>query len=147
MTTVIPCLGISQLWTFVSFNVFKIVLLESLPTPTSTHTSLLSGRLHWLPIDHRSISKSALLVYKFLHSGYPKYFASSLKPRHSVYNINAKPKTQADAMFLEVPCFASSVYKSTKHFGLRFAPSIWNELLDDVHSATSLHSFRKKPKT
>ena len=34
--------------------------------------------LHWLPIEHRSIFKTALLVYKFLHSGYPKYLYLSL---------------------------------------------------------------------
>ena len=36
------------------------------------------------------------------------------------------------------------------HFGLSFAydaPKIWNDLPDDVRSATSLHSFRKKLET
>ena len=89
----------------------------------------------------------SLLVYKFLHSGYPKYFIPFLKARHSVYNTC---KSQADGVFLEVPHFAPSVYKSYKHFGLSFAydaPKIWNGLPDDVHPATSLLSFRKKLKT
>ena len=50
---------------------------------------------------------------------------------------------------LEVPHFAS-IYKSKKHFGLSFAydaPMIWNDLPDDVRSAKSLSSFRKKLKT
>ena len=37
------------------------------------------------------------------------------------------------------------MHKSTKHFGISFAydaPKIWNDLSDDVHLATSLHSFR-----
>ena len=37
-----------------------------------------------------------------------------------------------------------------KHFGHSFAfeaPKIWNELPDDVRSATSVASFRKKLKT
>ena len=53
-------------------------------------------------------------------------------------------------MFLEVPYFATSVYKSSKHVGLSFAydaPKIWNDLPDDVHLVTPLHSFRKKLKT
>ena len=36
------------------------------------------------------------------------------------------------------------------HFGLSFAydaSKIWNDLPDDVRSATFLHSFRKKLKT
>ena len=48
---------------------------------------------------------------------------------------------------LEVPHFASSVYKSTKHLGLSLpydAQKIWNDLHDDVCSVTSLSLFRKK---
>ena len=44
LTTVIPCLGVSQLLIFVSCNVFKIVWPELSPTPPSTPTSLLLGR-------------------------------------------------------------------------------------------------------
>ena len=57
---------------------------------------------------------------------------------------------QTDGVFHEVPHFASSVYKSSKHVGLSFAydaPKIWNNLPDDICSTTSLHSFRKKLKT
>ena len=128
---------------------FKIVWLELLPTPPSTHTYITPVRkiLHWLPVEHRSIFKTALLVYKFLHCGYPKYFSPFLKPRQSVYKTR---KSQADVVFLEVPHFATSIYKSSMHFGLSFAydaPKIWNDLPKDVRSATSLHSFRRKLKT
>ena len=44
MTTVIPCLEVSLLLIFVSCNVIKIVLLGSLQTPLSSHTSLLLER-------------------------------------------------------------------------------------------------------
>ena len=50
---------------------------------------------------------------------------------------------------LRSPHFAS-IYKSKKQFGLSFAydaPIIWNDLPDDVRSAKSLSSFRKKLKT
>ena len=116
-------------------------------TTKYSHITPVRKTLHWLPIEHHSIFKTALLMYKFLHRGYPKYFAPFLKPRHSVYNTR---KSQDDGVFLEVPHFAPSVYKSPKHFGLSFAynaPKIWNDLPDDVWSATSLHSFRKKLKT
>ena len=92
-----------------------------------------------------SIFKTAVLVYKFLHSGIPKYFEPFLIPRHSTYNTR---HSQSDGMFLEVPHFAS-VFKSRKHFGLSFtydAPMIWNDLPDEVHSANSLASFRSKLK-
>ena len=59
-------------------------------------------------------------------------------------------KAKLDGVFLKVPHFATSVYKSTKHFGINFAHdalNIWKDLPDDLHSATFLYSFRKKLKT
>ena len=69
-----------------------------------------------------------------------------LKPRHSMYRTR---RSQSQGVLLEVPHFAS-IYKSKKQFGLSFAydvPMIWNDLPDDVRSAKSLSSFRKKLKT
>ena len=57
---------------------------------------------------------TALLVYNFLQSGYPKYVKPLLKPKHSVYNTH---RDQADGAVLEVTHLASSVFKSTKPFG------------------------------
>ena len=64
-----------------------------------------------------SIFKIAVLVYKFLHSSYPKYFVSFLKPRHTDNTQNS----QADYVSLEVLHYATSVCKSTKHFDYSFA--------------------------
>ena len=144
LTTVIPCLGVSQLLIFVSFkqNICKSCFaqirdLKRLRGYLTHHAALMSVNallgsqldycnslfrslsaldlcklqcvqnslarivinttkyshitpvrkiLHWLPIEHCSIFKTALVVYKFLHCGYPKYFAPFLKPRQSVYN-------------------------------------------------------------
>ena len=97
-------------------------------------------------IKYRSMFKTAVLVYKFLHSGNPKYFEPFLIPRHNAYNTC---RSQSDGMFLEVPHFAS-VFKSRKHFGLSFAydaPMIWNDLPDEVRSANSFASFRSKLKS
>ena len=40
---------------------------------TSTYTSItpVLKKLHWLPIEHCSVFKTATLVYKFLHTGFP----------------------------------------------------------------------------
>ena len=115
-------------------------------TTKYSHITPVRKTLHWLPIEHRSIFKIGLLVCKFLHSGYQIYFVPVLKPICCIYKTC---KSQADGVFLEVPHFVTSAYKSTKYFGLSFAydvPKIWNELPDDVLSATPLHSFRKKLK-
>ena len=50
-----------------------------------------------------------------------------------------------DHHYLTFPPFHSSLYKSVKHVGHIFAfcaPKIWNELPDNVRSATSFASFR-----
>ena len=76
-------------------------------------------------------------MLKYLQNGYPEYLKTFLKPKHSGCNIF---ESQAN-----VPYFATSVYKSTKHFGLSFVyglPKTWN-----VHSATKVSSFREKLKT
>ena len=115
-------------------------------TTKYSHITPVIKSLHWLPIMHHSVFKTALLVYKFLHSGRPKYFEPFLKPRHSVYRTR---RSQSEGVLLEVPHFAS-IYKSKKHFGCSFAydaPMIRNNLPDDVRSAKSLSSFRKKLKT
>ena len=115
-------------------------------TTKYTHITPVRKALHWLPIKYRSIFKTAMLVYKFLHSGNAKYFEPFLIPRHSAYNTH---RSQSDGMFLEVPHF-TSVFKSRMHFGLSFAydtPMIWNDLPDEVRSANSLASFRSKLKS
>ena len=88
----------------------------------------------------------ALLVYKFLHSGHPKYFELFLKPKESVYRTR---RSQSDGVLLKVPHIAS-IYKSQKDFGLSFAndaPRIWNDRNDDLHSTNSVTAFRKKLRT
>ena len=67
------------------------------------HITPVTKALHWLPIKYCSIFKTAMLVYKFLHSGNPKYSEPFLIPKHSAYNTR---QSQSDGMFLEVPHFA-----------------------------------------
>ena len=85
-----------------------------------------------------SLVKTALLVYKYLHNNCSKYFSPFLKVRQCAYNTRL---SQSDGIILHVPQYQPSIYKSTKQFGLSFAydaPKIWNELPDDVRSATSI---------
>ena len=75
LTTVIPCLGVSLLLMFINCNVSKTVLLEIVSNTTKySHITPVRKPLHLLLIEYHSIFKTALLVYKFLQSGYPKYF-------------------------------------------------------------------------
>ena len=42
--------------------------------------------LHWLPVEHDSVFKTATIVDKFLHTGLPKYLAPYLSSYHSSYS-------------------------------------------------------------
>ena len=111
------------------------------------HVTPILQKLHWLPVKYRCIFKTATLVYKFLHSGSPSYFEPFLSFSSCPYSTR---HSHPDRQYLTVPPFHSSVFKSAKHFGHSFAfdaPKIWNDLPQDVRSATSVASFRKKLKT
>ena len=111
------------------------------------HVTPILQKLHWLPVKYRCIFKTAILVYKFLHSCSPSYFKPFLSFSSCPYSTR---HSHPDCQYLTVPPFHSSVFKSAKHFGHSFAfdaPKIWNDLPQDVHSATSVASFRKKLKT
>ena len=60
------------------FNLRKLQCIQNsaarIVSNTSRYTSI-TPVLHWLLVEHRSVFKTATLVYKFLHTGFPKYFA------------------------------------------------------------------------
>ena len=96
------------------------------------HITLVLRKLHWLPIQFRSEFKLATLVYKFIHTGFPKYFAPHLSTYHTTYNTR---RSQSVANFLNVPNFQPTIHKSTKRFGFSFAfdaPTVWNSLPEDI---------------
>ena len=120
LTTVTPCLDVYLLLTYTSYNASKTVWPELFvePRPCLSHTTPLRRALHWLPIRHRCIFKTALLVYKYLHTNCPKYFSPFLKVRQCAYSTRL---SQSDGIILNVPQYQPLIYKSTKQFGLSFA--------------------------
>ena len=112
-----------------------------------THITPVFRKLHWLPIQFRSEFKLATLVYKFIHTGFPKYFAPHLSTYRTTYNTR---RSQSVANFLNVPKFQPTIHKSTKQFGFSFAfdaPTVWNSLPEDIRASPTMASFRKKLKT
>ena len=59
-------------------------------------------KLCWLPVQFRSEFKLATLVYKFIHTGFPKYFAPYLSTYHNTYTTR---RSQSVGNFLNVPKF------------------------------------------
>ena len=92
------------------------------------HVSPILKCLHWLPVKQRIIFKTLLLIYKFLTTGKPKYFA----PYLSLYTSAVKTRrSNPEKMFFKVPFCSSSVHKSKVHFNKSFsydAPKLWNDL-------------------
>ena len=125
---------------FRSLSKFNLHRLQSIQTSAARIQN-------WLPVQFRSEFKLATLVYKFIHTGFPKYFAPYLSTYHNTYNIRC---SQSVANFLNVPKFQPKIYKSTKQFGFSFtfdAPTVWNLLPEDIHASPTIASFRKKLKT
>ena len=116
---------------------------------TSRYTSItpVLKKLHCLRVEHHSVFKTATLVYKFLHTGFPKYFAPYMSSYSSSYSTRC---SQSGGNFLVIPTFQPSVHKSVKQFGHSFAfdaPTVWNALPEEICASPSLVSFRKRLKT
>ena len=75
---------------------------------TSRYTSITPVliKMHWLPVEQCMVFKTATLVYKFLHTGFPRYFAPYLSSCSSSYSTRL---SQSDGNFLVIPKFYPSV--------------------------------------
>ena len=125
---------------FRSLSKFNLRKLQSIQNSaagivlnTSRYTSITNvlKKLHSLPVEQRTVFKMATLVYKYLHTGFPRYFAPYLSSYSSSYSTR---RSQSGGNFLVVPEFLPSVHKSVKQFGNSFAfdaPTVWNALPDD----------------
>ena len=102
------------------FNLHRLQSIQNsaarIVTNSSKYTriTLVLRKLHWLPIQ----LKLATLVYKFIHTGFPKSFAPYLSTYCTTYNTR---RSQSVANFLSVPKCQPTIHKSTKQFGFSFA--------------------------
>ena len=68
-----------------AYSISKLQCVQNSLVVTNTsrfsHISPVRKQLHWLPMKSRCIFKTALLVYKFLQTGAPSYFAPFLRPK------------------------------------------------------------------
>ena len=66
------------------FNLCKLQFIQNsaarIVSITSRYTIItpVLKKLHWLPVEQRTVFKAATLVYKFLHIGFPRYFTPYL---------------------------------------------------------------------
>ena len=90
--------------------VFTILWLELLPTPLSIYTSLLLGRLS-IGCLLNTVPYSRL--YYWCTSSHIVAIQNILYLSLNLDKVFIKRNSQADGVFLEVPHFATSVYKSS----------------------------------
>ena len=135
------------------FNLHRLQSIQNSAARIVTNSSIYTRitpvlrKLHWLSVQFHSEFKLATLMYKFLLTGYPKYFAPYLSTYHNNYNTR---HSQSVANFHNVPKFQPKIHKSTKQFGFSFAfdaPTVWNSLPEDIHASPTIASFRTKLKT
>ena len=114
--------------------------------PRQSHISPVLKDLHWLPVKYRSIFKTMTIVFKYLDSGLPHYFHSTIQPYSTSFSSR---RSNPSKRYLSVPTFCNRIHKSKKHFDHSFsydAPYFWNSLPENIRLAPSVSSFRKRLK-
>ena len=117
------------------------------PAKYWSHITPALKSLHWLPVKQRVIFKTVTLIYKYLHSGLPKYFGKYIIPYESSANTRRADKSKK---YLEAPFFNRQVHKSKTYFDCCFStdgPRLWNglRLADSLTFRNKLkaHNFRE----
>jgi len=108
----------------------------------SEHMTPVLRHLHWLPVRHRIIFKTAVLVYKCLHGMAPQYLQLHCEPTSTVTTRRLR---SAYSGRLTVP-------RTRTNYGDRsFAvqgPRVWNSLPVEIRTPDiSLATFRNRLKT
>ena len=116
-------------------------------TPKYAHITPVLKSLHWLPVKYRCIFKTATIIYKYLHTGLPKYFS----PHISLYTCSSNTRrSNPRNKILTTPFYNKSIFKSKLQFNNSFSyngPNVWNDLPLAVRTAPSLYSFRRSLKS
>ena len=89
-------------------------------------------------------------MYKFIHTGFAKYFASYLSTYHNTYNTRSSCSSRVLQISLMFRSFNLEFTSPLKQFGFSFAfdaPTAWNLLPEDIRASPTIASFRKQLKT
>jgi hypothetical protein len=109
-------------------------------TARSSHITPILCELHWLPVSHRINYKIALLTFKALHDLAPVYLKELLTPYAPTRSLRSARKN-----LLEVPAYHLKAYGGRSFECM--APVIWNQLPDELRTASELSAFKRDLKT
>ena len=108
-------------------------------SPPFTRSVPLLRSLHWLPVKYRVHFKICLLTYKALHEEQPIYLRSLIAT-----SLPSRSLRSNRGITLSIPRIKTNT--GARAF-TSYAPSLWNNLLLSVCSATSIVTFRRRLKT
>jgi hypothetical protein len=104
------------------------------------HITHVLKSLHWLPVAKRIEFKINFITYKCLNDQAPEYLSELI----SVYNPPRSLRS-TDQNLLSVPPTRLKTY-GDRAFS-KAAPTLWNNLPEDIRRATSLDSFKNNLKS
>jgi len=108
--------------------------------PSTQHISPILQKLHWLPVTTRIIYKINLLTYKAYNGLSPTYLSDLLH-----HYAPARTLRSSNQSLLQLP------HVSSKTFGQRSfsfaAPSLWNNLPQQIRKADNVNIFKTMLKT
>ena len=111
--------------------------------PNICHVILILRELrYWLPLRQRIDFRRILITFKILNNMGPSYLSSLLSVATlSRYSL----RSCCDGTFLHFPPMKSSKTLGNRAF-MFAAPELWNSLLHDIRTTTSLSRFKIKLK-
>ena len=104
---------------------------------TSAQTALYN--LHWLPVKQRIRYKLAMLTFKTRTSQGPLYLSNLIKDYEPSRCLRSSARN-----FLTVP--RTNTVVGSRGFRVS-APTVWNDLPNDIRSMATLNAFKTKLKT
>ena len=108
-------------------------------SPPFTRSVPLLSSLHWLPVKYRVHFKICWLTYKALHEEQPVYLCSL-----TAISLPSRSLRSNRGINLSIPRIKTNT--GVRAFS-SCTPSLWNNLLLSVRSATSVATFRRRLKT
>ena len=96
--------------------------------------------LHWLPIEERIDYKIILTTFKSLHELAPQYITDLLSPYPT-----PRPLRSSDSNLLAIPQSRTKTY-GDRAFAVA-APTLWNNLPEELRNVHELGSFKRQLKT
>ena len=94
---------------------------------------------HWLPIRQRIVYKQCLMTYKAVHIGQPNYLNELIQSYQPVRTLRSSTSALLVIPFVRSD-FASDAFSVS-------APTLWNNLPQDVRSCANQATFKSRLKS